>query len=323
MVNPRQVARAIVFGLLLSVLSAASVSLSFGQDFTLTASPLQPPPGVNPGGTATGTIDLGASGGFNSPVSLSCAETSGQVTSSPPQCFVSPNSATPPATPSLTITTTGTTAAGTYQFTVTGISGSITHTAPLTLNVTPLTEDYTLSVSPTTAVPSPVAAGATATTTVTISSIGSYSGNITLSCLSVSQNVALAPVCSFNPPTVAVASGSIPSPSVLTISTTGPATPARLSTRQSFYALWLIVPGLVLAGVGATGVRRKNALGAILLMAVASALLLIPACNAARSTGSNGSVTPSDTYTFTLTGADQNGAAPSNTTATTVTLTVN
>ena len=327
MVNPRQVVRAIVFASLLSVLSAASVSLANGQDdFSLTPEPLHPPK-VDPGGSSIATIVLAAIGTFDSPVSLSCAVTSNQITDNLPQCAVSPDSATPNALPALTITTsgaaapTGATSAGLYTITVTGTSGSLTHTATLALNVVDLTENYTLSVSPTTAVPNPVAAGSAATTTVTVTPIGSYAGQVTLSCLSVSQTVELAPVCSFNPATVAVTNSSIPPTSVLTLTTTGPAPTTRLWNRRFFYALWLALPGLVMVGVGATGARRKNPLGALLLMAVASGLLLLPACNAARSLGSNGN-TPSNTYTFTLAGADVNGAAPSNTTATTVTLTV-
>jgi hypothetical protein len=56
-----------------------------------------------------------------------------------------------------------------------------------------------------------------------------------------------------------------------------------------------------------------------------SGLLLLPACGSTNNTNNpSGEVTPKNTYTFTLTGADQNGAAPGNSaTAPTVTLTVN
>jgi len=131
-------------------------------------------------------------------------------------------------------------------------------------------------------------------------------------------------VCSFNPPTVMVTSSSAAPTSVLTITTTVPTT-SRWN-RRSFYALWLAIPGLALVGVGAAGTRRKNALAALLLLAMAASLLLLPACGSSKSnttTTSSGTVTPANTYTFTLTGADQNGAAPSSTTATTVTLAVN
>jgi len=45
-------------------------------------------------------------------------------------------------------------------------------------------------------------------------------------------------------------------------------------------------------------------------MLLASGVILMPACGSSKSIGS---VTPATTYVFTLTGADENGAAPSNT----------
>jgi hypothetical protein len=314
MVNPRQVIRGILLALLLSVFSAASASLAYGQgDFSLTPSAFKPSSAVDPGGSAIATIDLEPIGGFNSPVSLSCAVTSNQVTSSPPGCLVSPQSQTPPANgPSLTITTTSTTLPGLYTVTVTGTSGALTHSSTLILNVVNVAEDYTLSVSPTTATPSPVIAGTAATTTVTVTPIASYTGQVTLACLSVTPVVTLAPVCSFTPPTVMVTSG-IPPTSVMTITTSGPLPTTRLWDRRVFYAFWLAIPGLGLVGVGATGTRRKNLLGALLLVAVASGFLLMPACNSATTLGTNGN-TPNNTYVFTLTGTDQNGAVPSNAT---------
>jgi hypothetical protein len=322
MVNPRQLVRALVLALLLSVLSAASVSVAFGQDFSLTVSPLHPS-SVDPGGTSTAIIDLQPIDGFDSPVTLSCVVTSNQITTVLPVCTPSPLSDTPPADgPSLTITTTGSsgttetgTLAGLYSVTVTGVSGALTHSVTLALNVVEITEDYTLAVSPTPATPNPVAAGGTATTTVTATPIGSYSGHqVTLSCLSVSPVVTASPYCSFNPATVSVTGGTPPT-SVMTITTLGPTPSTKLWNRRIFYAFWLAVPGLVLVGVGATGRGRKNALGALLLIAVAGGLLLLPACNTANNTNnSSGFTTPVNTYTFTLTAADENGVAPGNNT---------
>jgi len=64
-------------------------------------------------------------------------------------------------------------------------------------------------------------------------------------------------------------------------------------------------------------------------MLIATGLLLMPACNTTTNNGTtapNGDVTPAETYTFTMTGVDQNGVAPSNNStaseAATVSLTV-
>ena len=313
MVNPRPVARAIIFASLLSLLSAASVPLAYGQ-FTLTVSPLTPKAGVDPGGSATATIDLEPVGNFDSAVDLSCQITSGPVTTSPPVCTPSPSSQVPPADgPSLTITTTSNTLAGTYQVTVTGTSGATTQTAILYLNVADLTQAYLLSVSPTTANPSPVPAGSSATTAVTVTALGNYTGSVTLACLSITPIVTAAPFCSFDPATVSVTNGAA-QPSTLTINTFGAEVNATNRSRpRMFYGLWLAVPGLALLGVGATRNHRKKLVGMVLLVVAALGLLLLPSCGTTvGTTASNGKVTPNNTYNFTLTGADQNGAAPSN-----------
>lgn len=331
MENPRQVVRPIVLILLLSVFMAAHASLAYGQSFALSASALSPSAGVNPGDSATATIVVQSTGGFAGAVSLSCAVTSNQFTSGLPVCGISPASVTPDASSFLTITTAGGTdgtQAGIYSIAVTGVSGSITQTVNLSLNVTDITQDYTLLVSSTTATPGTVAAGATATAIVTVTPIGSYSGTITLACLTITPVVTAAPVCSFAPtagtgPGVQIGGGQAAT-ATLTITTLGPNPTTRLRAPRMFYGLWLLLPGLALAGMGRAGRRRKNLVGLFLLLSMTSGLLLLPACSTNNTNNPNGEVTPNNTYTFTLTGADLNGAAPGNTaTAPTVTLTVN
>lgn len=331
MVNARQVLRAVIFTLLLALFSAGQVSLAHGQgSFTMTTSPIQPGAGVDPGGTATSIIDLQAVGGFNSAVSLSCVATSTQFTSNLPLCSVSPSSQTPPANgPSITITTTGSTAAGQYTITVTGTSGSETETATLFLNVVDVPQNYTLTVLKAIS-PGTVTAGSGATATVTVTPIASYTGSVTLACFSVTPVVVAAPICAFNPPTVAVTNGTAPT-SVLTVSTYGTTgTPSSKTVApRIFYAFGLALPGLALLGAGTNGARRKKLLGVLLLMMLAGGLLFLPACGSSNNNLNNptGLTTPKNTYTFTLTGVDENGVTPSNSTSTTnqatVSLTVN
>jgi hypothetical protein len=340
MVNPRQVVRRVVFVLLLSLFSAASVSVAYGQ-FTLSVSSPLAPPFVDPGGSSIATLDLEPNGDSN-PITLTCVVTTQiQQPVDPPTCNPSPlTPITPPAKPSLTINTLNSTSFGLYNIAVTGTSASSSQTITLSLTVVNVTQDYTLSVLPTTASPSPVPAGQTATTIVTVTPIGSYSGHmVTLACLSVNPVVVAAPVCTFTP-TNATAPGPVqvlqgqPSTATLTITTLGPLpTTARLRTPRVFYALLLLLPALSLVGIGGTRNRRKNLMGMLLLMAVASGVLLMPACNSTNNTNNpTGVTTPNNTYTFTLSGADENGAAPSNGTtcttgttcdAATVTLAVN
>jgi hypothetical protein len=329
MFKTRQVYRIVVFALLLALFTAGHVSLAYGQgSFTMTPSPIQPGAGVDPGGTAVSILDLQALGGFNSAISLSCVVTSTQFTDNLPQCLVSPSTQTPPANgPSVTMTTTGATAAGQYTVTITGTSGTETEVSTLFLNVVEVPQDYTLTISKTIS-PTTVTAGSGAQATVAVTPIASYTGNVTLSCYSVTPVVVASPICQFSPPTVTVGEGTAPT-SVLTIGTYGTTgTVTQLSTPRIFYGFWLGLPALALLGAGASRGHRKKWLGLFLLTVIAGSLLFLPACGASNSNlnNANGFVTPKNTYVFTLTGVDENGVAPSNTTTSnqaTVSLTVN
>jgi hypothetical protein len=293
----------------------AFVPPAFSQSFSLSvASPLAP---VNPGGVATATLDLTGSSGS---VSFTCAVT--PVLAGPPTCLVSPSSATPPAQPSVTVTTAGDTQAASYTVTVTGTDGSTSQSVNLILGVVPVSGNYILSVSPTTATPNPVTAGNVATTTLTITPVATYSGTITLACLSITPPSTPTPICTFSPPTVTVSPNAPAPTSILNINTSNPNIPTtQLRTRRAFYAIWLAVPGLLLVGIGAGGGKKRKILGILFLMAVANSLIVLPSCSSTDI--NNNGVTPSQTYTITLTGADENGNAPSTTTLPTVKVTVN
>jgi hypothetical protein len=234
------------------------------------------------------------------------------------------STAVAPSTPVVTVDTVSSTPSGVYTFTVTGTSGTFVHTITQVLAISLAAADYTLTV--TTAVsPNSVHAGSGATAQITITGINGYTGNVTVECSQITPAVTPPPICSFNPQTVAVTNNAIPPTSTLTISTSGPSTTGMLSGGRIFYALWLAVPGLVLTALGSAGKHRQRFLGWLLLLTVAAGILLMPGCggsNSTKTTSSGSGTTPNNTYTFTLTGADANGVAPSNT-APTITLTVN
>ncbi|MGA7218405.1 MAG: hypothetical protein WBX38_08830 [Candidatus Sulfotelmatobacter sp.] len=324
MVKPGKVIRSLFVALLLSVFFAASISVAHAQSFTFTLASQLSPPGVDPGGASIAILDLQPTGGFNSPVTLTCTVSTlnAQAVDLPTCPAPNPSPVTPPATPTITVSTVAGTSPGQYTITVTATSGSITQLLSLNLGVEPVTESYNISAIPTTATPNPVVAGSQATTTVTVTPNSGYSGTVTLACLSISPVVTPSPICSFNPPTVVAGSSTVPPTSILTITTSGPIPTTRLSSPRVFYAFWLAIPALALIGAGASRASRRRFLGIFLLTVVAGGLILLPSCGSNTTTDNNG-VTPTNTYTFTLTGTDANGVTPSTTTPATVTAVVN
>jgi hypothetical protein len=326
-ISARRIARELIFvGVVVALCAGPAL---YGQSFTLTSTTLTPL-AVDPGGTATAPVNLAVTGSVGS-ISLTCTVSSNNSsvsTSDYPGCLISPNSATSNAILSLTVTAGSDTPAGEYSVTVTGTAGSETQTlpSPLYLNVVDVQQDYTLTITKTIS-PGTVSPGGGAEATVTVTPIASYTGTVTLSCLSVTPSQVAGPYCSFNPPSVTVNS-STGSTSVLTVSTYGTQqTVGELEFPRMLRAFWLGIPALALVGVGGGSFRGKRPLGLFLLLAVAGGILFLPSCGGKTTTSNNtiGYVTPKDTYTFTLTGVDQNGVAPSNSTSdqATVSLTVN
>jgi len=106
-------------------------------DFTISATPSSAT--ITQGNTATFTISIGSLSGFSGAVDMT-------VTGLPLGTYtLSPTQVTGSGT--ATLTTNGTLAAGSYTITITGVSGALTHSASVTLNVTPpVTGDFSLSV---------------------------------------------------------------------------------------------------------------------------------------------------------------------------------
>jgi hypothetical protein len=140
-------------------------------------------------GSTTGayTVSITRTGGFTGAVTFS---TTGLPTGATPSFNPNPASG---ASSSLTIATTASTAAGTYPFTISGVSGSLTRTTSATLVVTtPTTGDYSLSVSPSSQT---VSAGMPTSYTVNIARTGGFGGAVTLSASGLPAGAS----ASFNP----------------------------------------------------------------------------------------------------------------------------
>ena len=103
-------------------------------DFAVSASPSSLSIGLGSSGTSSVTVT--SLSGFSSTVDLSCTGLPAGVT-----CTFNPTPVTPPANGSagstLTVSVDPATVAGSYSFQATGVSGSLTHGATVSLTVTP------------------------------------------------------------------------------------------------------------------------------------------------------------------------------------------
>jgi phospholipase C len=107
----------------------SSGSTQMTPDFEITATALSPAT-VTAGGSATSTVTIAAVNGFTGTVALACSGLPSEAS-----CSFNPASVAGSGTSQLTIATAVTTPAGNSSLGVQGSSGSINHTAPLTLAV--------------------------------------------------------------------------------------------------------------------------------------------------------------------------------------------
>jgi len=196
----------------------------------------------------------------------------------------------------------------------------------------PCTDAFIAAFSPATApdfglsasAPSAVSPGTAAMSTVTLTAVNGYSSAVNLSC-SVSGSGSPLPACSSssfgtNPQTPTTGGAT----STLSITTTGSSSAAVSGSSKIFYAAWLPIVGLSLAGMGfsTAGSRRKRMLGSLLLASVMMMLFFLPACSSSGSTTPTGCTgcTPAGSYTVTITGTGTDANTVTKTTQITVTV---
>ena len=156
--------------------------------------------------------------------------------------------------------------------------------------------DFAIAVSPPNrSVP---AAGDTAFYQVQVTPNPTYTLGVSISCSNLSTGI----TCSASPATVNL-QGSSPGTATLSIGTTArPITTGSMSSgSKHFYAVWLVLPGFALLGVGLGGdCRRRRIVGVLLLCVVGALLLFQPACSSSSNAPLT-SGTPAGTYSITVT----------------------
>ncbi len=184
--------------------------------------------------------------------------------------------------------------AGTYNFTITGTSGSLVHTASAQLIVS--SGNFSGSISPTSAT---ISVGGSQNFNVQLNSLSNFQGQVSLSCVSPPNGIS----CQFAPNPVSV-NPNMASTSTLTLSvTTKPAstTPFTVVPRGIFtpnirilLTAWMLLVALALFLV--INLRRRGILDRLGIRPVAlwtvSILLLvaigIAACGGGSTTGGGG-----------------------------------
>jgi len=156
--------------------------------------------------------------------------------------------------------------------------------------------DFGITVSPSSeSVP---LAGDTATYQVQITPAPVYANPISISC----SNLPTSATCPSSPASVTL-EGSSPASATLSITTTAQSIVGanKKSTFGRFFALWFVVPGLALLGVGARKRKGHHLLGGmLLLMLILIQLIPLPGCNN-KITQPPPTGTPPGSYTITVT----------------------
>src|SRR5579859_1489900 len=173
-------------------------------DFSLSATPASQT--VTAGGSTSYTMSVGPTNGFTGTVNLSVSGLPSGATGT-----FNPTSISRSGLATLNVSTSSLTAIGGYTLTITGTdtSGSLSHSASVTLTVNPApVPDFTVSATPNS---QSVTAGGSTNYTATVSPVNGYAGTVSLSV----SGLPTGDSGSFNPASISGGSGA----STLTIST--------------------------------------------------------------------------------------------------------
>jgi FG-GAP-like repeat len=274
-------------------LSGVGVLLNMSApNFSLSASTLSPST-VTAGNSSSATISLNPNFGFNQTVTLACSGLPSGAT-----CVFNPASVPGgTATSSLTVSTAGNTAAGTYPIEVQASSGTLTHQVALTL-VVQAAPDFAITAPPTAS--QTISAGQSAMFSMSLTPVGSFSGTVSLGC-AIAPAATPPPTCTLSTSSVQF-NGGVAQTVTVTAATTAPASTmvARIANRAGFSPA--SIPLLVLLGL-LTLRRRKilALLGALLIVAAFTPLIGCGPGSGMSSQPQTAPGTPSGTYTITVT----------------------
>jgi uncharacterized repeat protein (TIGR01451 family) len=154
---------------------------------------------------------------------------------------------------------------------------------------------FSLAISPSSRTK---AAGAVAQYTVQVTPQPAFGANVSLTCSGAPPGAS----CNFTSSSLSPVNGSQSTTLNLTTTPQPITTVASAPWHSPLYALWLMVPGMSLLGIGVGGKRlRRRWLGLFTLSLFFALVLLQPACSYTK-TPAQVSGTPTGTYSMTVTG---------------------
>jgi hypothetical protein len=233
---------------------------------------------------------------YNSPVNLSCGS------GAPPTCKATPASVTPTAAGAPFTITVSSNQVQNYSFSISAVGSdplAIQHTQLVSFDATPASA-FNFTLTNTSGAES-LTAGQTATYNLQVApTLGTLPDTVTLTyadCPTVS-------LCSLSPAQVGAGKGA--TPVILTVQTSAPVVARRQGSHlRMFYAIWLLLPGVMMI----LGVRHPKARKLALMASVTLALPLLLTFSACGGGGLQGGSTasaepgtPAGTYTILVTG---------------------
>ncbi|MBB6143529.1 hypothetical protein HNQ77_001478 [Silvibacterium bohemicum] len=256
-----------------------------------------------PGQAATDALTITPTQAFTGTVALSCSVAPVPANGTAPACTL-PNSVlfgTAASTASLQVTTDSTTPPGSYNVSVSAISGVLQQTLTVPVTVQQVAATPTFGLTAASSAMSIAASGQSVTDTLTISPAGGFTGAVQLSCAISGGASTPAPACVV--PATASVTGTAPVNAMLTIDTTG-ATAALVPADRR--PLQERLGGVALACLVAFMLPRRRVWAALAFLVLTLGTLGITGCgggsHVTTATGTSSSPgTPAGSYTVTVT----------------------
>ena len=287
------------------------VASSTGPDFTIGLTPSSQ--AVIQGGNAVYAVSVAPVGSFSSTVTVACSGLPAGV-----NCSSSPATASVPGSTTVSFTIPSTVAQGTYSFTITGTSGSTSHSQTASLAVGTLAATVTPGTSGT------VQVGSSASFTITVNSTNNASGIVSFGCAGLVTGIG----CTFSPSALNVNGTAATTTLTVSVTTKPAAAPGRwhnfrkingqgaLPSQIAFAALLLMAMAWIVIGrrTAALSTPLRSGLAVLAIVLISGAMvsctgLVGPKNSGSGTTGGTGGTGGNNPVTTQLTVQGQTGNA--------------